>query len=455
MKQSILIAALAATLLAGPVVAQQSPAQTIVALRDKALTDPVSWDLLESLTTEIGPRPAGSPAQMRARDWGLAKLRALGFQNVHAEEFPVTSWERGVEFAEVTTPFPQKLALLGLGGSISTPPGGIEAEIVVFKAYADLLAAPAGSLTGKIAVVTQKMVRAQDGSGYGAINAARRAGASEAARRGAVAYLVRSLSTDDTRLPHAGAMNYTAGVAKIPAAAISTPDADLLDNMVRRGKPVKVKLVLNSISRDNAPAWNVVGEIPGTKPDEIILVGGHLDSWDAGTGAIDDGAGIAITTAAAHLAGQPNKPRRTIRVVMFGAEEMDYSGAAYSAAHKAENIVLISESDNGGDNIWSVRLPPGGREVFAPLASVFAPLKINIAADVAVGGGDDIRPLITATGAPSFNFRQDASRYFDLHHSADDTLDKVDPKQLNQNVAAWAALLYLAANSDQSFRKAP
>ncbi len=339
----------------------QDLAATAAKIRDKALTDPTAYSVVESLTTEIGPRLAGSPAAERARDWGLAKLKSLGFQNVHAEAFPITAFVRGAESAEVTGPYPQKLAVIGLGRTVPTPKGGIEAEIALFHTYADLLAAPVGSLKGKIAVVTQAQPRGADGAGYGQLNPNRRRGPSEAAKRGAVAYLTRSLATNDARLPHAGALNYADDMPKIPAGAISVPDAVLLDNMVARGKPVRIKLVIESTTKPGT-AWNVVGDLPGDgSSQEIIVIGGHLDSWDPGTGAIDDGAGVAITTSAAKLAASLSGRKRTIRVIMFGAEEMDYASDAWGKAHQAEfgHFALASESDNGADNIWALRLPAG------------------------------------------------------------------------------------------------
>jgi Zn-dependent M28 family amino/carboxypeptidase len=227
--------------------------------------------------------------------------------------------------------------------------------------------------------------------------------------------------------------------------------------MAAAGRPIRIRLSLASTETQNAPAWNVVGEIRGReKPEEVVLIGGHLDSWDPGEGAIDDGAGVAITTAAARLvAGLPHRPRRTIRVVMFGDEEMDFSGKAYAAAHKDEavHIVATGESDLGSDPIWSLQLPKGAAPApqLKPLASALAPLKIVMDSEPARFSGSDMAELNLA-GVPAFEFRQDASRYFDIHHSADDTLDKVDPVSLRQNVAAWAALLYLIADSDIDFR---
>jgi len=426
------------------------------AIRDQALTDPTAYAVVESLSTEVGPRLAGSEATARARDWGIAKLKALGFSNVHVEPFPIIAWARGPESATLTAPYPASLAILGLGGSVPTPPEGVEGEAVVFRAYADLLAAPPGSLAGKIAVVTQGMARTQEGSGYGAANPLRRSGASEAARRGAVAYLVRSLATGVSREPHTGALNYAPDAPKIPAAALSVIDAQQLERLAATGAPIRIRLQLAS-STHPATSWTIVGDIPGTDhPEQVILVGGHLDSWDPGTGAIDDGAGIAIAVAAARLAGAaPHPPNRTLRVAMFGAEEMDFTNAAFTKDHVADvgDIVAIGESDEGADDVWSVQLPAGtaGLPPMRALAASLAPLKVFVSPEPARFGGSDIAGL-AAAGAPLIDFRQDASRYFDWHHSSEDTLDKIDPAQLNQNVAAWATFLYIASHSDVSFR---
>lgn len=430
---------------------------TAAALRDKALSDPTAWNVVESLTTEIGPRPTGSPAAARARDWGAAKLKALGFENVKVEAFEAPSWLRGAESAEVVGPYPQKLHILGLGLSAPTPKGGLEAEIALFKSLDEMKAQPAGSLKGKIAVVTERMTRTQDGSGYGAINAVRTSGAYEASKRGAVGYLIRSLSTDDTRLPHTGGMRPWGDATPIPAAAMSPPDAELLEHMVERGQPVRIRLAMESTSTAKAPAWNVSGEIRGSEaPDEVIVIGGHLDSWDPGTGAVDDGAGIAITTAAAKLIGDlPKHPRRTIRVVMFGAEEQGGAGPAYAAAHKDEigKIVMVGESDEGSGVVWKVSLPKGAAShpAMKAFASTLPPLKAFIEDAPSRFGGSDVFPMVAA-GAPVVDLHQDASRYFDLHHSADDTLDKIGKDELAQNVAAWVALLYTVADSDIDFR---
>ena len=255
-----LFAVVAATLLAGSAFAGDG--ETAATLRDKALSDSTAWNVLEGLTTEIGARPIGTPANKAARDWLIARLKALGFVNVHAEQFAKPSWHRGKESAEIVGAYPRKLVIIGLGETVPTPKKGIEASIVVLGSYAELLAAPPGAFAGKIVVVNQPMTRTEDGSGYGAAVPAR-SGDSEAAKRGAVAYLVRSISTGDTREPHTGGTFLPAGAPRIPAAALSVPDAELLAHLAARG-PVRVRLNLQSHVDAKSVAWNVSGEIPGS-----------------------------------------------------------------------------------------------------------------------------------------------------------------------------------------------
>jgi hypothetical protein len=429
---------------------------TASSLGQKALNDPAAFDFVESLTTEIGQRLAGTEAHKRAVAWAEAKLKAAGFENVHSEPFNLRAWIRGAESADIVGSVPQHLAVTTLGGSVATDANGVEAEIAVFRTYDELLAAAPGSLNGKIAVVTQRMVRVQDGSGYGAASRIRRSGPSEAAKRGAVAYLLRSLGTDNHRLPHTGALDYQEGAPQIPAAALSVPDAEQLERLAARG-PVRIRLLLTPTVKENAASWNVVGEIKGAeRPDETVLIGGHLDSWDLGTGATDDGAGVAIAFGAARLiAALPQRPGRTIRVVLFGAEEMDFSGAAYAQAHEGEagNIVVAAEADFGARNVLSVQLPPGaaGSDFARALQQTIAPLGAIFDSRPALFGGDDVRGLQKA-GVPVAALRQDGLDYFDTHHTADDTLDKIDPKQLDQAVAVWSVFTYLAAASDVDFR---
>lgn len=429
--------------------------QKAAQLRDTALHDDTAWQVLELLTTEIGPRPAGSPAAARARDWGVAKLTALGFSDVHVEPFAKRAWLRDAEAGEIISPFPHRLALLGLGHGISTPPDGITAEVVVFDSLAALKAAPKSCCTGKIVLVNQPMTRTQSSDGYATAVEARYA-APQASVRGAVAYLVRSISTGTARAPHTGAMQpWKAGERAIPAAALGVPDADLIAHMATRG-PVTVHLLLQSHVIDTT-AWTVSGDMPGSDPGAgVIVIGGHLDSWDPGTGAIDDASGIAITIAAARLVGA-TPHRRTIRVVMWGSEETGGSGAAYLAAHRNElgGIFIAGESDVGADAVYGLQLPAGAWTApdIAPLEGVLAPLKVMAREAPPEDAGSDVEEIMGA-GVPVLALNQDASRYFDYHHSQDDTLAIIDPKQLSQNVAAWAATLSILADTNIDFRKA-
>ena len=464
----VLSAVLTATALPAPISAAfaQTPAQpgsaealpdTAARLRDRALSGSGAYDILESLTTENGPRPAGSPAFARAKDWAIAKMTSLGFKNVHAEPFTILAWFKGVETAEVTAPFPQPLVITGLGRSVATPPEGIEAEIVIFKTFEALQAAPPNSLTGKIAVLTEHMGANDSTTGYGTANRWRRKGASEAGKRGAVGFLIRSLATNVDREPHSGALNYDDDAPKIPAAALSTPDSDQLERIARRGKPIRVRFTLRPTIEPAATTWNVVGEIPGrVTPDEVVLVSGHLDSWGLGTGAVDDGAGVAITLAAAHLAGERH-PRRTIRVVMWGAEETDYAGDAYAKAHAADasKIVIAGESDSGAQHDIAFQVPAGGADLPAvkTLAKALEPLGVKFNPEPVRFGGDDVGHLVPL-GVPQLGMRQENSRYFDIHHSAEDTLDKVDPAEMDKAAAAWTAAIWVLAESGVDFRKA-
>ncbi len=458
MTKKLMLAALAASALPLPALAQRAappPAPAVdgqvAALRDAALKDDVAYDIVEGLTTEVGPRLAGTEAEARARRWGLAKLTALGFKNVRVETTMMQTWVRGVETAEVVSPFPQKLRLTALGGSGATPADGITAEIVYFPSFADLQRAPEGSLKGKIAFVSNAMVATQDGSSYGAFGPARFVGPNIAAKKGAIAIVIRSIGSDHGRGPHTGQTNFAKDVTPIPAAALSTSDADNLSRMVKRGQPIKLHLTLTPRDIGMTETGNVIAEVPGTDPAAgIIVIGGHLDSWDLGTGAIDDASGVAITTAAAKRLLDGPAPRRTIRVVWFGDEETGGAGAAaYFAAHKGERHVLAAESDFGADRVWRVEfnLPDAAKAVGDRVAASLAPL--GIVRGTAIGGdGADISPLVKA-GVAAIDLNQSGQRYFDYHHTPEDTLDRIDPEQLRQNVAAWTAMLAVTANAPE------
>ncbi|NML05357.1 M20/M25/M40 family metallo-hydrolase [Sphingomonas sp. G-3-2-10] len=449
MLKTILAATALAFSLSAPLCAfaQTSPAE----LRDAALKDDYAWDITEGLTTEIGPRLAGTEAEARARDWAVKKLKAMGFQNVRIETYMMPVWVRGEEKAAIVSPFPQPLILTALGNSGSTGPKGIEAEIVYFPTFADLQAAPEGSLKGKIAFVSHAMHATQDGSSYGPFGQVRRAGPAAAAKKGAVAILIRSIGTDYHRNPHAGGTSWPEGVKPIPAAALSLPDSEQLERVIKRGQPVRVRLLLTPEFVGQRESGNVIAEVPGSDPDAgIVLIGGHLDSWDLGTGAFDDAAGVAITAAAAKRVMDAGQPRRTIRVVWFGAEEVGiFGGRAYAEAHKGDKHVLAAESDFGADRIWKfdVNLPASAAPVADRLATALAPLGITRGRDIA-GDGADVGPIMR-TGVAAIDLAQTGTRYFDLHHTPDDTLDKIDPEQLRQNVAAWTAMLAIVANAPE------
>jgi hypothetical protein len=371
----------------------------------------------------------------------VAKLSALGFSNVRVELFDMPVWTRGPEAVEILEPFPQKLVVAALGNSASTPPGGIRGEVIGFDTLADLEAAPDHAVRGKIVFVSHAMPRTQDGSGYGYFGGPRRQGPSIASRKGAIGIVIRSIGTDYHRNPHTGAQVFADGVRPIPAGALPLPDAEQLQRILKRGKAVTMHLTLVS-QTGRGQSGNVIGEIPGRDPTlPPILVGGHLDSWDQGTGAIDDAAGVAIATAAAKRIMDAGRPLRTIRIVWFGAEEPGlFGGLAYQARHKEPHYAL-AESDFGTGRIWQVNSKLGkDREAEArTLQAALAPLGI-VPGALDEADGSDIGPMIAA-GAPAVGLSQDGTYYFDIHHTPDDTLDKIDPAQLRQNVAAWTAML--------------
>ncbi len=428
-------------------------------LRDQAMQGSKAYAIVESLTTEVGPRMGGSEAYDRATAWAQGKFKQLGYDKVWLQPVTFPVWQRHSESGRVISPYPQKLALTALGGSTGTA-GPLTAEVVEFASLDALKAAADGSLNGKIAFVNQKMLRAKDGSGYGPVSTLRRTGASEAARKGAVAFVIRSVGTDSDRLPHTGMMRYEDGIAKIPAAALSVPDADLLANMLKRGKPVKIELNIDAGFTGSKTEYNVIGEITGrSKPEEVVIIGGHLDSWDLGTGAIDDGAGVAITMAAGQLIGQMQKaPKRTVRVIAFANEEQGLLGGyAYAEAMNAavDKHQIGAESDFGAGRIYALQAGVNAETwpVIEKIGSVLAPL--GIAIDKVGGGpGPDISP-IAGLGMPWAELSQDGSDYFDYHHTANDTLDKINAKDLDQQVAAYAVFAYLAAESDVDFGPKP
>src|SRR3954464_2527283 len=423
-----------------PVVA----APKVAALRDNALAnDHYAWDIVEGLTTEVGQRLAATEAEERARQWAVKRLKGMGFPNVHVEPFTMPMWTRGMETAEIESPFPQKLVVTALGYSASTTSFGVVGEIAYFDSIDALRAAPDSAVRGKIVFIDHHMMPAQDGSGYGQFGAPRRQGPTIASLKGAIGIVVRSIGTDHHRNPHTGVQYFTDGAKPIPAGALTVPHAEQLVRILKRGRPVTMRLTLVSQKIEGGQSGNVIAEVPGRDPRApILLVGGHLDSWDLGTGAIDDGTGVAITAAAAKHIMDAGRALGTIRGVWFGAEEPGgLGGKAYAQAHASDRYAIAGESDFGADRVWrfSSLLSKTGPTAYAQLAAALAPLGIT-KNDKGEADGTDIEPTVTA-GAPWVSLNQDGTRYFDWPHTPDDTLDKVDPEQLRQNVAAWTAML--------------
>jgi hypothetical protein len=436
--------------------------ETAAALRTRALSDDAAWNFVEGLTTEIGPRLAAGDNDAKAREWVIAHFKALGFDKVWTEPVTYPKWVRRGEHAEITTPYAHTLSLLALGDSPGTPAGGLSAEVVAFDTLDALGAAPDASVRGKIVYVGPRMHATRDGSDYGRVGSpVRTKGPSLASSKGAVAFLLRSAGTDDNRLPHTGVTNFENGAKPIPAAALANPDADLLEHVLKRGKPTTVHLVLDCGIEGTYTGANVIGEITGRgKPEEYFLMGGHLDSWDPGTGAIDDAAGVAIAAGAAHVIKTlPQRPLRSIRVVTFANEEAGlFGGKAYGAAHAQDiaSAVLGSESDLGADRIWKITasVEPSARDAIGQIAEAIKPLGVEYDAAAPGYGGSDLS-AVHAVGMAGVSLHQDATRYFDWHHTANDTLDKIDPEQLRQNVAVYAVVAYLAAEADGHFGSEP
>ncbi|WP_321323722.1 M28 family peptidase [uncultured Parasphingorhabdus sp.] len=427
-------------------------------LQAKALQDDVAYDIVEGLTTEIGPRQAGTEQEAQARHWAVARLIAYGFDNVRSEPFMMPTWVRGAETAAVVAPYAQPLVVTALGNSASTGVEGITAEVAYFESLEAMKAVPDGSLAGKIAFVTHKMHRSQDGSGYSAFGPVRWVGPSIASQKGAVAYVIKSIGTDYHRNPHTGSTGFGEGVKPIPAGALSLPDADNLERMVKLaqgvGETVTMNLVLTPRNLGQQESGNVIAEVTGRDPSlPMILIACHLDSWDLATGAFDDAAGCGIITAAAKNIRDHGQPLRTIRLLWAGAEEVGiWGGKAYRDAHRDQKHAIAMESDFGADRVWRVEftLPDSAKPVADRISASLLNLGIGRSGGKA-GGGADIGPIISDSNLAIIDLQQDGSRYFDLHHTPDDTLDKIDPEQLRQNVAAWTTVLSIIANSDADF----
>ncbi len=432
---------------------------------EATLAENQAYDKLQVLCDEIGHRLSGSKGLEKAVVWAVATMKRDGHENVRTDKVMVPHWVRGKESLELLLPRPYKMPLLALGGSVGTPAEGITAEVVVVHDEQELAKLGAGA-KGKIVLFNNKMPKydPKKGSGYGRTVRFRLHGARLASVHGAVAILIRSVTATSLRSPHTGVMIYGNAKTKIPAAAISLEDADMLDRLYSRKKQIRVRLKMGAHSKGMAPSHNVLGELRGsTHPEQIVVIGGHLDSWDVGQGAHDDGTGVVIAMEALSVLRRLGlRPKRTIRVVLYTNEENGMAGAkAYVKQHAAEmaNHVAGIESDSGGWSPLGFSLQPSkkseGKLGLARLTRILALLRPIKATRASLGGsGADVGKM-TPFGVPTLGLRVDGSKYFDHHHAHSDTLDKVDRKELTRCVAAMAVVAYVLADMPQKLNDPP
>lgn len=436
---------------------------TMERLRDAAMKDPYALDELRHLTDNIGPRLSGSPQARQAVDYVAGEMRALGAE-VTLEKATVPHWVRGVEKGEIvswpgqTPGTTQKVVLTALGGSVATPPEGLLTGVVVVDNWQQLHALTPDAVKGKILLFNHKFDKelAAQGDGLNAYVGGvvyRGAGPIAAVAAGAVAVLVRSVGGADFRLPHTGMTEYAPDEPKIPAAAVTAEDADLLKDLTSQG-PVKLHFTLTPQTLPDASSYNVIADWKGTEhPEQVVVVSGHLDSWDLGTGAIDDGAGVVVSMQTLHLLKELGiHPRRTVRFVAWMSEEEGSEGAAaYMADHNSAiaNHIGAIESDLGADHPAGIYYAGKGElgQWLRPVAQVLDAIGAETLVS-APEAGEDIAGL-TAKGVPSFAPVQDSRFYFNYHHTAADTFDKIDPKHLNENAAVMAVLAYALADSPE------
>lgn len=430
------------------VVSAQTKDPVLENLIDAALADDWAYERLGELCDEIGPRLAGSPGMEKAKEWSVRSMKEAGFDSVWMEEVEVDYWTRGREWARVTAPFEFDLVLSGLGLSDGTGPDGIEAEVMVVGGFEEL-SLRSDEVAGKIVLFDMPW------KGYGSVATYRVNGASPAAEFGAVGMLVRSATGHSLGCAHTGMMRYDDGAPRIPGAALTVEDAGRIRRLTEKGHKVRVHMYMEAENHGKRTCHNVIGDIHGRElPNELVLLAGHLDAWDAGTGAQDDGAGVTMVMAAARIIlKQDLRPRRTLRVVHYTAEETGiHGGRAYLEAHRHEldRHVLAMESDSGG-------FAPRGFTVDAddpviddlaercqPLARLVAPESPDHWKVRRGGSGADIGPIVRE-GVVGVGHRVDGTHYFDVHHSGADTFEKIDPDELARNVAAIAGLAWVVA----------
>jgi carboxypeptidase Q len=429
----------------------------LIAIREAALSSDYAWHQLEHLTENIGPRPAGSPQAQAAAEYVAGEMRKLGLE-VHLEPAQVTHFIRGEEKAELVE-YPgqaanttQRVVLTAISGSSATPAVGITADVVVVHSFDELNALGRGKVAGKVVVFNvvydeRKALGGMAFEAYGEAVVYRAGGATAAAKLGAVASLVRSVGGADYRLPHTG---YSTP-AGIPAGALVAEDADLLDHLSAQGR-VRMHLTLTPQSLPAVTGYNVVADLKGSEhPEQVVIVSGHLDSWDLGRGAIDDGAGVVISMATAEILQRLHlRPRRTLRVIAWIDEENGGGGnLAYAKDHTAEmtNHIAAIESDAGAGHPlgFYMKMPAAALVALQPLREILRPVGSTALRSTDQSPGSDIEPLVEA-GVAGIGIIQDGRKYFDYHHTAADTLDKVDPRELRENAAAMAVMGYAIAD---------
>lgn len=416
-----------------------------------------AWQRLAELTDTFGHRLSGSDSLEKAIDWAVAAMTKDGLENVHKEPVMVPKWIRGRETLELMQPVRQPLVVLGLGSSVATPPGGVEGDVLVVKSFDDL-EQHAADVKGRIVAYNVPFTTYSETVAY------RRNGPSRAGKLGAIAVLLRSVGPTGLRTPHTGGTVYEANTPQIPAAAIAAEDADRFQRLQDRRVPIRVRLMMEAHFEPDAQSYNVVGELRGReRPDEVVVIGGHIDSWDIGVGATDDGGGCIVTWEALRLMKQLGlRPRRTVRVVLFTNEENGArGGAAYRDAHKAElpNHIALLESDIGvfapvgfGFTYDPANAKKPGAAAAQSTVKAIAGLLTSLGANriSAGGGGTDIEPAGLAGNIPMLGHNEaDGStyaEYFLIHHTAADTMARIKPRHVSDNAAAIAVMVYVLAD---------
>ena len=429
----------------------ESYRETAGRLMKAATADDFAWQRLAELGDTYGNRISGSENLTRAIAWAAETMKKDGLENVRTEAVMVPRWVRGNESAEIVDPPRHTVAMLGLGGSIATPPGGLEADVLVVNSFEELRS-HAAAAKGRIVLFNAPFTSYNDTVMY------RTGGARAAAQAGGVAALVRAVGPIGLRTPHTGSLQYGQGVPPIPSATISAEDANRIARLVARGRRVRMRLAMDAHTEPDAESANVMGEIRGReRPEEIVLLGGHIDSWDVGAGASDDGVGVIVTWEAARLMAKLGlRPRRTVRIVLWTNEENGLRGAtAYAEKHAAEapNHVFALESDSGVFEPASLGFSGsnGARTLVRDIWSLLRPL--GIPEIVAGGGGADVGPIAQAANAPTMAYLGDPTKYFTIHHTPADTIERIAPDEVSKAAAAIAVMAYVVAEMPERLPK--